>query len=109
MDRRCPRRAPRCLARLPPEPLRYYFAAKLGSGIEDIDFNLDDFVARSNSDLVGKLVNLASRCAGFIERGGARLAKALPDVGLYGEFIAAAEPIAALYEAREYAAAIREI
>ena len=101
--------AQRYLERLPPEPLRYYFAAKLGSGIEDIDFNLEDFVARSNSDLVGKLVNIASRCAGFIERGGGRLAPALADAPLYEEFTAAAEPIAALYEAREYAAAIREI
>src|ERR1039458_8134740 len=101
--------AQRYLERLPPEPLRYYFAAKLGSGIEDIDFNLEDFVARSNSDLVGKLVNIASRCAGFIERGGGRLAPALADAPLYEEFTAAAEPIAALYGAREYAAAIREI
>jgi len=101
--------ARRYLDRLPPEPLRYYFAAKLGSGIEDIDFNLDDFVARTNSDLVGKLVNVASRCASFIERGGGRLAPALADEALYGEFIAAAEPIAALYETREYAAAMREI
>src|SRR6202161_2383121 len=109
MDRRCPRRAPRCLARLPPEPLRYYFAAKLSSGIEDIDFSLDDFVARANSDLVGKLVNIASRCAGFIERGGGRLAAALPDPGLYREFTAAGERIAALYESRDYSAAIRDI
>jgi methionyl-tRNA synthetase len=101
--------ARRYLERLPPEPLRYYFAAKLGNGIEDIDFNLDDFVARTNSDLVGKLVNVASRCAGFIERGGGRLAPALPDPPLYHQFTAAAEPIAALYEAREYGAAIREI
>ena len=101
--------AERYLQRLPPEPLRYYFAAKLGGGIEDIDFNLEDFVARTNADLVGKLVNIASRCAGFIERGGGRLAPALADTALYQEFSAAAEPIAALYEAREYAAAIREI
>jgi methionyl-tRNA synthetase len=71
------------LERLPPEPLRYYFAAKLSSGIEDIDFSLDDFVARANSDLVGKLVNIASRCAGFIERSGGRLAAALPEPELY--------------------------
>jgi len=101
--------ARRYLERLPPEPLRYYFAAKLGSGIEDIDFNIDDFVARTNSDLVGKLVNVASRCAGFIERGGGRLAPALENEALYRQFIAAAEPIAELFEAREYAAAIREI
>jgi methionyl-tRNA synthetase len=101
--------ARRYLERLPPEPLRYYFAAKLGSGIEDIDFNLADFVARTNSDLVGKLVNIASRCAGFIERGGGRLSEALPDPALYAEFSGAAEGIAALYEAREYGAAMREI
>jgi methionyl-tRNA synthetase len=97
------------LERLPPEPLRYYFAAKLSSGIEDIDFSLDDFVARANSDLVGKLVNIASRCAGFIERGGGRLAAALPEPELYDEFTAAGERIAALYESRDYSAAIREI
>jgi len=97
------------LERLPPEPLRYYFAAKLSNGIEDIDFSLDDFVARANSDLVGKLVNIASRCAGFIERGGGRLAAALPEPALYDEFVAAGEHIAALYESRDYSAAIREI
>ena len=101
--------ARRYLEHLPPEPLRYYFAAKLTSGIEDIDMNLDDFLARTNSDLVGKFVNIASRCAGFIERGGGRLAAALPDPALYAEFVAAGERIAALYEQREYATAIREI
>jgi len=101
--------AQRFLERLPPEPLRYYFAAKLGSGIEDIDFSLDDFVARANADLVGKLVNIASRCAGFIERGGGRLAAALPEPALYDEFTVAGERIASLYESRDYSAAIREI
>jgi methionyl-tRNA synthetase len=101
--------AQRYLERLPAEPLRYYFAAKLSDGIEDIDFSLDDFVARANSDLVGKLVNIASRCAGFIERGGGRLAPALPEPALYDEFAGAAERVAALYEAREYSAAMREI
>ena len=101
--------ARRYLDLLPPEHLRYYFAAKLGSGLEDIDLNLDDFVARVNSDLVGKFVNIASRCAGFIERGGGRLADALPDPALYAEFVAAGERIAALYEQRDYAAAMREI
>jgi methionyl-tRNA synthetase len=94
---------------LPPEPLRYYFAAKLTSGIEDIDLNLGDFLARTNSDLVGKLVNIASRCAGFIERGGGQLAPALHDPALYGQFAEAGTRIAALYEQRDYAAAIREI
>jgi methionyl-tRNA synthetase len=101
--------AQRYLERLPPEPLRYYFAAKLAGSIEDIDFSLDDFVARSNSDLVGKFVNIASRCAVFIERGDGRLATQLPDPALYQEFIGASERIAQLYEAREYATAIREI
>jgi methionyl-tRNA synthetase len=101
--------ADRYLQRLPPEPLRYYFAAKLGGGIEDIDFSLDDFVARTNADLVGKLVNLASRCAGFIERAGGRLGNVLPEPELYADFVAAAQSIADLYEAREYASAVREI
>ncbi len=101
--------ARRYLERLPPEPLRYYFAAKLGSGVEDIDFNLEDFVARTNADLVGKLVNLASRCAGFIERRGGRLAATLPDGTLYQRFAAAAEAIASQFEEREYAAAVRAV
>jgi methionyl-tRNA synthetase len=101
--------ARRYLERLPPEPLRYYFAAKLTAGVEDIDLSLDDFLARTNSDLVGKLVNIASRCAGFIERGGGQLAAALPDPALYREFIDAGSSIAALYEQRETASAIREI
>jgi methionyl-tRNA synthetase len=101
--------ARRYLERLPPEPLRYYFAAKLSDGIEDIDLSLDDFLARTNSDLVGKLVNIASRCAGFIERGGGRLSAALPDQGLYTEFVATLDGIAVLYESRNYAAAMREI
>jgi methionyl-tRNA synthetase len=97
------------LERLPAEALRYYFAARLGSGIEDVDFSIDDFVARANADLVGKLVNIASRCAGFIERGGGRLAESLPEPALYAQFHGAAERIATLYEAREYAAAVRDI
>jgi len=101
--------ARRYLERLPPEPLRYYFAAKLGSGIDDIDLSLEDFTARFNSDVVGKLVNIASRCAGFIERGGGVLAARLPDPALYGEFTAASASIGAAIEAREYSAAIREI
>ncbi len=101
--------ARRYLDCLPPEPLRYYFAAKLSGGIEDIDFSLDDFIARTNSDLVGKLVNIASRCASFIERSGGRLSGSLPDPGLYGEFVAAGENIATLYEQREFGTAMREI
>jgi len=99
----------RYLERLPPEPLRYYFAAKLGPGIDDMDLSLDDFVSRFNSDVVGKLVNIASRCSGFIARGGGRLAMTLPDSSLYTEFAAVGPRIAALYESRDFIAAIREI
>jgi methionyl-tRNA synthetase len=99
----------RYLDRLPPEPLRYYFAAKLGPGIDDMDLSLDDFVSRFNADVVGKLVNIASRCAGFVARGGGRLAGTLPDPELYAEFAAVAPRIAALYESRDFVAAIREI
>ncbi|MEP7311153.1 MAG: methionine--tRNA ligase [Pseudomonadota bacterium] len=101
--------AQRYLQLLPPEPLRYYFSAKLTGGIEDIDLNLEDFTARVNSDIVGKLVNIASRCAPFIERGGGTLSEVLPDPALYAQFLQAGDSIAALYEARESAAAIREI
>jgi methionyl-tRNA synthetase len=93
-----------------PDYLRYYYAAKLGSTIEDLDLNFADFVAKVNSDLVGKLVNIASRCAGFIaKQGGGRLADALPEPELYKEFAAAADELAADFEAREYSRAIRKI
>jgi methionyl-tRNA synthetase len=102
--------ARRYLDRLPPEYFRYFIAAKLGAGVDDIDMNLEEFTTRVNAEIVGKLVNIASRCAGFITRGhDGRLAAALPDPGLYAEFVAAGEPIAALYEAREYSSAVREI
>ena len=92
------------------EYLRYYFAAKLGAGIDDIDMNLDEFASRCNSDIVGKLVNIASRCAGFITKNaGGILAKALPEPDSYLAFEAAGESIAAAYEARDTAGAIREI
>lgn len=98
------------LEHLDPSYLRYYYAAKLGPTIEDIDLNLDDFVARVNSDLVGKLVNIASRCAGFINKqfDGA-LAPALPDKALFGQVAAAADDIAARYEKREFSKAMRQI
>jgi len=101
--------ANRYLELLPAEPLRYYFAAKLGPGVDDIDLSLDDLTARVNSDIVGKLVNIASRCAGFVARGGGKLADRLPDPALYAEFTAAAPRIAALYEQLDYAQAMREI
>ena len=96
------------LDNLDPSFLRYYYAAKLGPTIEDIDLNLDDFVARVNADLVGKLVNIASRCAGFIsKRFDGRLAAVLPDPALFEEVAAASEAIAAHYEQREYSKAMR--
>lgn len=97
------------LDRLPPEPLRYYFAAKLGDGIDDIDLSLDDFTARVNSDVVGKLVNIASRCAVFVQKAGGHLAAELLDPALYAQFTEARERIAALYDNRDYSAAMREI
>ncbi|MBZ0142736.1 MAG: methionine--tRNA ligase [Rhodocyclaceae bacterium] len=93
---------------LNPEWLRYYYAAKLNATMEDIDLNLDDFIARVNSDLVGKYVNIASRCAGFIhKRFGGTLAAAASS--LLSDAQAAGEAIAAHYEAREYGKALREI
>jgi methionyl-tRNA synthetase len=93
-----------------PEWLRYYIAAKLNAGVEDLDFNPDDFVARVNSDLVGKLVNIASRSAGFIAKHfGGQLGASLQDPALQADFAAAGRRIAELYEARDFAAAIREI
>jgi methionyl-tRNA synthetase len=95
---------------LDPDYLRYYYASKLSSKIEDIDLNFADLVAKVNSDLVGKLVNIASRCAGFIEKlGGGTLAERLPDDALYAEFSSAAASVAADYEQREYSRAVRRI
>ncbi len=103
-------RARTYLDHLNPEYLRYYFAAKLGSGVDDIDLSLQDFMARVNSDLVGKLVNIASRCAGFIgKRFKGQLTDALPDNELYISFVRSGEEIASLYEKREYGHAIREV
>ena len=90
--------------------MRYYFAGKLGSGIDDLDLNLDDFVQRVNSDLVGKLVNIASRCAGFIAKGfDGRMAETLADPDLYARFVSAGDEIARYYEDREFAKAVRAI
>ena len=98
------------LDNLNPSYLRYYYAAKLGPTIEDIDLNLDDFTARVNSDLVGKLINIASRCAGFIgKRFDGQLAAALPEPALFAEIADASEQIAEHFERREYSKAIRII
>jgi methionyl-tRNA synthetase len=95
---------------LPPDYFRYFLAAKLGAGLDDIDLNLEEFATRINAELVGKLVNIASRCASFIHRGhGGRLAKTLPDPALYREFVDAGAAIAQAWEALEYSAAVREI
>lgn len=103
-------RARTYLDHLDPEALRYYFAAKLGSGPEDLDLNLEDFAARVNSDLVGKYVNIASRCAGFIEkRFEGRLGDRLSDPALVAAVAEAAPRLEAAFEAGELAAAVREI
>ncbi len=95
-------------AGLDPEALRYYFAAKSSGGVDDVDLNLADFVARVNSDLVGKFVNLASRCAGFIEkRFDGMLADALPEPAMYARFIAQLPTVAAAYAANDPASVLR--
>ncbi|QSX32181.1 methionine--tRNA ligase [Shewanella avicenniae] len=97
------------LDHLDPEYLRYYYAAKLSGRIDDLDLNLEDFTQRVNSDLVGKLVNLASRTAGFItKRFDGKLA-VMSDSSLAESFLAKQTQIAEFYEAREYGKAIREI
>lgn len=98
------------LDHLNPEYLRYYFAAKLGSGVDDIDLNLDDFQQRVNADLVGKVVNIASRNAGFIsKRFDGRLSATLSEPDLFNEFVAAGTQIAEHYDKREYSRAVRDI
>jgi len=98
------------LDHLNPEYLRYYLAAKLSNGVDDLDLNLEDFVQRVNSDLVGKVVNIASRCAGFISKGfDGKLAENVSEEKLIRQFQGASDNIATLYEQREYSKAIREI
>jgi methionyl-tRNA synthetase len=98
------------LKHLRPEYLRYYFAAKLGSGIDDIDLSLDDFRMRVNADLVNKVVNIASRCAGFIaKKFDGQLGASLVQPELYNDAVSLGETIAQAYEQREYARAMREI
>ncbi|MDH3788691.1 MAG: methionine--tRNA ligase [Xanthomonadales bacterium] len=103
-------RARTYLDHLHPDYLRYYFAARLGPGTGDIDLSLEDFVQRVNSDVVGKVVNIASRCAGFIgKRFAGRLSDSLPDPDQFRHFVAARAEIAADYENRNYQSAIRRI
>ena len=95
---------------LNPEYLRYYFAAKLNGSADDLDLNLEDFAARVNSDLVGKVINIASRTAGFlVKQFDGVLADEVHDPALMGQFHAQVEPIAALFELGDTAKAMREI
>lgn len=98
------------LDHLNPEYLRYYYASKLSRGVDDLDLNLEDFVQKVNSDLVGKVVNIASRCAGFIHKGnGDVMVDANPEPELWEAFQAAAPAIAEAYEQRDFGRAMREI
>ena len=98
------------LNHLNPEYLRYYFAAKLNAGVDDIDLNFDDFSQRVNSDLVGKVVNIGSRCSGFInKRFNNKLSSSCSEPALFQEFINANTQIAEFYDTREYGKAMREI
>jgi len=98
------------LQHLNPEYLRYYYAAKLNNRVEDIDLNLDDFIQRVNSDLVGKVVNIAARCAGFINKKFKdRIGNELDDPAMYQRFVAAGDSIATAYQNREFSRAMREI
>ena len=93
-----------------PEWFRYYFATKLNASMEDLDLNLHDFVARVNSDLLGKYINIASRSAGFlVKRFGGVVSDTAMNHSLLAEITAASDPIAELYEAREYAKALRTV
>ncbi|MBU1621415.1 MAG: methionine--tRNA ligase [Gammaproteobacteria bacterium] len=98
------------LEHLNPEYLRYYFASKLTSNITDLDLNLEDFAQKVNADLVGKVVNIASRCASFISKKfDGKLTAEIAEPALLAEFTAAGETIAESFEKREFARAIREI
>ena len=98
------------LDHLDPEHLRYYFAAKLSAGVDDFDLNLSDFVQRVNSDLVGKVVNIASRCAGFLRKNfDNKLSDECAEPDLVRSFIDAGDGIAELYENREFGRAMRDI
>lgn len=103
-------RAQTYLEHLNPEYLRYYFATKLSSAIHDLDLNFDDFVQRVNADLVGKVVNIASRCAGFVTKHfEGKLTPTLAEPVLYAAFTDAAERIADHFERREFSQAMRDI
>jgi len=94
---------------LQPEYLRYYYATKLTNTVDDLDLNLDDFVSRVNSDLVGKVVNIASRTAKFIQKSGGVLSASIDNDALWQTFKLAENSIATHYENREFSRAMREI
>ncbi len=94
---------------LDPEYIRYYYATKLSSSVDDIDLNLEDFVQRVNSDLVGKIVNIASRTAKFIHKAGGMLSANIPNEPLWQKFTSKNAEIADLFENRDYSKAVREI
>ena len=96
------------LEHLDPAYLRYYLAARLSNGMDDLDLNLDDFVQKVNSDLIGKVVNIASRSAGYItKRNGGLLADRLDDEAMYIHFVEAGNALGAAYEQRDYAKVCR--
>ena len=98
------------LDHLDPSYIRYYYAAKLGPSMEDIDLNTEDFVARVNSDLVGKLINIASRCSGFINKQfDNQLSKELDNQELFNQFFSVSEDISNHFKNREYSKAMRKI
>ena len=97
------------LEHLDPEYLRYYYATKLSGSVDDLDLNLEDFVQRVNSDLVGKVVNIASRTAKFVAKAGGQLSDTIANEVLWSKLIDANSDIAELYENREFGKAMREI
>lgn len=97
------------LNHLNPTYLRYYFAAKLSGSVDDFDLNLEDFVQRVNSDLVNKLINIASRTANFIKKSGGVLSNQCVEEAMVNDFIQAGEQIAQHYENREFGRAMRDI
>ena len=97
------------LKHLNPEYLRYYFAAKTSGGIDDLDLNLDDFIKRVNSDVIGKVVNIASRCAGFINKQFDNQLASTSKNKLLTDFSLAKDTIAGHYENGDYGKALREI
>jgi methionyl-tRNA synthetase len=97
-------------AHFPTDALRYYFAVKMNGGLEDLDLNSDDFIVRINSDLIGKLVNIASRSAGFIHKFfSGQLSTTLTDLDVYQQWSGEAKDIIQAYQQRDNARAIRMI